>query len=62
MALKHIAKYRAMVTGNTVEEEIAVLKVREKGSYEKLFGVEDEFNAYGKYEWQKKNNQLREEK
>ena len=43
MGLKHIAKYRAMVTGNTVEEEIAVLKVREKGSYEKLFRVKDEF-------------------
>ena len=43
MALKHIAKYRAMVTGNTVEEEIAVLKVREKGSYEKLFRVKDKF-------------------
>ena len=42
MSLKHIAKYRAMVTGNTVEEEMAVLKVREKGSYEKLFRVKDE--------------------
>ena len=43
MSLKHIAKYRAMVTGNTVEEEMAVLKVREKGSYEKLFRAKDEF-------------------
>ena len=42
MALKHIAKYRAMVTGNTVEEEMAVIKAREKGSYKKLFGVKDE--------------------
>lgn len=48
MSLKHIAKYRAMVTGNTVEEEMAVLKIREKGSYEKLFRVKDEFS--------KKNN------
>ena len=43
MALKHIARYRAMVTGHTVEEEMAVLKVREKGSYEKLFRVKDSF-------------------
>ena len=43
MALKHIARYRAMVTGHTVEEEMAVLKVREKGSYKKLFEVKDEF-------------------
>lgn len=43
MALKHVAKYRAMVTGNTVEEEMAVLKVREKGSYKELFGVKDTF-------------------
>jgi hypothetical protein len=43
MALKHIARYRAMVTGNTIEEEMAVIKAREKGSYEKLFGVKDEF-------------------
>ena len=43
MSLKHIARYRAMVTGNTVEEEMAVLKTREKGSYKKLFGVKDEF-------------------
>ena len=44
MALKHIAHYRAMVTGNTVEEEMAVLKAREKGSYKELFRVEDEFS------------------
>ena len=43
MALKHIARYRAMVTGHTVEEEMAVIKAREKGSYQKLFGVKDEF-------------------
>ena len=43
MALKHIAKYRAMVTGNTVEEEMAVIKAREKGNYKELFGVKDEF-------------------
>ncbi|MCK4445673.1 MAG: hypothetical protein KAW56_01170 [Candidatus Marinimicrobia bacterium] len=43
MALKHIARYRAMVTGHTVEEEMAVIKAREKGSYKKLFGVKDEF-------------------
>ena len=43
MALKHVAHYWAMVTGNTVEEEMAVLKSREKGSYEELFGVKDEF-------------------
>ena len=43
MALKHVAKYRAMVTGNTVEEEMAVLKVREKGSYKELFRVKDTF-------------------
>ena len=48
MALKHIARYRAMVTGNTVEEEIAVLKTREKGNYEKLFGVKDEFKKENK--------------
>ena len=62
MTLKHIARYRAMVTGNTIEEEMAILKLREKGSYEKLFEVKDEFNAYRKYEWQKKNKRLREEK
>ena len=44
MALKHIAKYRAMVTGNTIQEEMAVLRVREKGSYKELFRVEDEFS------------------
>jgi len=43
MALKHIAKYRAMVTGNTVQEEMAVLKVREKRSYKELFEVKDTF-------------------
>jgi len=43
MALKHIARYRAMVTGNTIEEEMAVIKAREKGSYKRLFGVKDEF-------------------
>ena len=48
MALKHIAKYRAMVTGHTVEEEMAVLKVREKGSYEKLFRVENKFRNNNK--------------
>lgn len=43
MALKHIAKYRAMVTGNTIQEEMAVLKVREKGSYRELFRAKDTF-------------------
>lgn len=43
MSLRHIAKYRAMVTGNTVEKEMKVLKTREKGSYERLFGIKDEF-------------------
>ena len=43
MALKHIAKYRAMVTGNTIQEEMAVLKVREKGSYRELFSAKDTF-------------------
>ena len=43
MTLKHIARYQAMVTGNTIEEEMAILKLREKGSYEKLFGVKDDF-------------------
>ena len=43
MALKHVAHYWAMVTGNTVKEEMAVLKAREKGSYEELFGLKDTF-------------------
>lgn len=43
MALKHIAKYRAMVTGNTVEEELKWLKVKREINLEKMFGVENEF-------------------
>jgi len=57
MALKHIAKYRAMVTGNTVQVEMAVLKVREKGSYKELFGAKDTFRK--KIELGGKNDEWR---
>lgn len=60
MSLKHIAKYKAMMTGNTVEEEFRWLKAKEELSYEKLFGV-DENNSYMKFEYKRKNNMLRED-
>jgi len=57
MSLKHIAKYRAEHTGNTVEEEMQWLRARSEIKLEKLFGV-DENNSYLKYEWMRKNNRL----
>jgi len=60
MSIKHIAKYRAEHTGNTVEEEMQWLKARSEVKLEKLFGV-DENNSYLKYEWKRKNNMLRGE-
>ena len=57
MSLKHIARYRAEHTGNTVEEEMQWLKARSEISIEKMFGV-DENNSYLRYEWMRKNNRL----
>jgi len=57
MSLKHIAKYRAEHTGNTVEEELQWLRARSEISIDKMFGV-DENNSYLRYEWMRKNNRL----
>ena len=57
MSIKHIARYRAEQTGNTVEEEMQFMKVRREISIESLFGV-DENNGYLRYEWNKKNKGL----
>jgi len=57
MSIKHIAKYRAEHTGNTVAEEMQWLRVRSEVKLEKLFGV-DENNSYLRYEWRRKNNRL----
>jgi len=57
MSIKHIARYRAEHTGNTVAEEMQWLRVRSEVKLEKLFGV-DENNSYLKYEWKRKNNRL----
>ena len=57
MTIKHIAHYRAEHTGNTVEEENNLLKLRAKSKNENLFKV----SSYEKYLWLKSNNKLREE-
>ena len=57
MSIKHIARYRAEQTGNTIAEEMQFMKVRKEISIEKMFGV-DENNSYLRYEWNKKNNRL----
>ena len=61
MSMKHIAIYRARLTGNSVEEENQQLKENGKVDNGKLFGVKDEFNDYEKYEWLKENNMLKGE-
>ena len=60
MSLKHIARYRAMENGTTVEQELARLKAKSKINYELAFL--DEWNAYEKYKWQKENKRIKEEK
>jgi len=57
MSIKHIAKFRAEQTGNTVEEELQFMAARKEIKLEKLFGV-DENNSYLRYEWNKKNKGL----
>ena len=47
MSLKHIAKYRARINGNTVKEELKWLKAKEQIDYGKLFGAEVKINKYG---------------
>jgi len=59
MALKHIARYKAMENGTTVEQELAWLKARSQINYDMVFY--DEENAYQKYKWLKKNKKLKEE-
>jgi len=59
MALKHIAKYKAMENGTSIEEELAWLKVKSQINYELVFL--DESNAYEKYQWKKENNKIKEE-
>ena len=57
MSIKHIAKYHAEQTGNTLAEEMQFMKARKEISIESLFGV-DENNSYLRYEWNKKNKGL----
>ena len=57
MAMKHIAKYRAQVTGNTEQEELNLLKMRAARSNGGLFKT----NGYEKYLWAKANNRLKGE-
>ena len=57
MAIKHIVKYRARMSGNTVEEELDLLKMRAARSNEGLFKI----NNYEKYLWKKANNELKGE-
>lgn len=47
MSLKSIAKYRAKITGNSVEEELKWLKIKAEVDYEKLFGAKVKINKYG---------------
>ena len=54
MAIKHIAKYRAQVTGNTEQEELNLLKMRAARSNGGLFKT----NGYEKYLWKKSKNML----
>ena len=54
MAIKHIVKYRARMSGNTVEEELNLLKMRGKRSNGGLFKT----NGYEKYLWKKSKNML----
>ena len=60
MSLKDVAKYRAQLTGNPVQEELKGLRVRSEIKIEKAFGV-DESNAYLKSEFIRKNNRLKGE-
>ena len=53
MALKHIARYKAMENGTSIEEELAWLKAKSQINYELAFL--DEWNAYEKYKWQKES-------
>jgi len=57
MAIKHIVKYRARMSGNTVEEELNLLKMRGKRSNGGLFKT----NGYEKYLWKKANKKLKGE-
>jgi len=57
MTMKHIAIYRARLTGNDVEEEKEVLEDRKKRRNENLFRP----TSYEMYLWKKSNNRLKGE-
>jgi len=57
MTLKHVAKYRAQMNGNSVEEEYERLKLRGMVKNKNLFKP----TSYEKYLWQKENNRLKGE-
>jgi len=57
MTLKHVAKYRSRMNGNSVEEEYERLKLRGMAKNKNLFKP----TSYEKYLWQRENNKLKGE-